>query len=448
MLDWTSSNWCEQSARVPSVSNTSTGDSQRATLLFLGRVLLVRHREHSDEKIALKVLDKQVVVRMKQIDHTLQEKRILQALSCPFIVKLLYTFKDNSYLYLGLEYAPGGEMFTHLRAYGRYTEEMTRFYASQIVLAFEYLHHLGVVRWRRFSSFSSLRPRLDLSRSETGKSSLRRRWVSENGKKKVRSNERNWSLFVVFRPISGSLNASKIERGRYVEHQVIRFRSWREENRRWHFSEYLAPEIILSRGYNKGVDYWALGVLMVIFPILRHIWFDLLWFSTKWVPVTRHSLPINRFKSTKRSFPVACVFPIISPSIWKIYWKTFFKSIWRVATAIWSRAWETSKSIVGSKISILLPFTRNRFQPRLFRVQIEKITKLTKNNRWASVRLNVIRENLPSFSSNYRFFCARLCYVFLFSCSRCVDTHTHVPRDNCVLNQFASLFSFFIQSSK
>lgn len=27
--------------------------------------------------------------------------------------------------------------------------------------------------------------------------------------------------------------------------------------------EYLAPEIILSRGYTKGVDYWALGVLMV-----------------------------------------------------------------------------------------------------------------------------------------------------------------------------------------
>jgi len=85
---------------------------------------------------------------MKQIDHTLAEKKILQALSCPFIVKLLYTFKDNSYLYLGLEYAPGGEMFTHLRAYGRYTEDMTRFYASQIVLAFEYLHHLGVVSFR------------------------------------------------------------------------------------------------------------------------------------------------------------------------------------------------------------------------------------------------------------------------------------------------------------
>ena len=104
------------------------------------------HRDGTThEKIALKVLDKQVVVRMKQIDHTLAEKKILQALSCPFIVKLVYTFKDNSYLYLGLEYAPGGEMFTHLRAFGRYTEDMTRFYAAQIVLAFEYLHHLGVV---------------------------------------------------------------------------------------------------------------------------------------------------------------------------------------------------------------------------------------------------------------------------------------------------------------
>jgi protein kinase A len=132
----------------------------------LGRVLLVTHRESSNEKIALKILDKQVVVKMKQIDHTLAEKKILQALSCPFIVKLLYTFKDNSYLYMGLEYAPGGEMFTHLRACGRYTEDMTRFYAAQIVLAFEYLHHLGVVSFKEdFILHISVLSYLDLQRS-------------------------------------------------------------------------------------------------------------------------------------------------------------------------------------------------------------------------------------------------------------------------------------------
>jgi protein kinase A len=94
----------------------------------------------------MKILDKQVVMKMKQTEHTLAEKKILQALSCPFIVKLFYTFKDNSYLYLGLEYIHGGEMFTHLRTCGRYPEDMARFYTAQIVLAFEYLHHLDVVR--------------------------------------------------------------------------------------------------------------------------------------------------------------------------------------------------------------------------------------------------------------------------------------------------------------
>ncbi|UJR22575.1 hypothetical protein I4U23_025622 [Adineta vaga] len=176
-----------------------------------GRVVLVKHRKETlVENVALKVLDKQVVVKMKQVDHTLAEKKILQALSCPFIVKLLYTFKDNSYLYLGLEYAPGGEMFTHLRACGRYSEEMARFYAAQIVLAFEYLHHLGVV-------YRDLKPE-NLLFSSDGYLKM-----TDFGFAK-RVKDRTWTL-------CGT-------------------------------PEYLAPEIILSRGYNKGVDYWALGVLM------------------------------------------------------------------------------------------------------------------------------------------------------------------------------------------
>lgn len=67
-----------------------------------------------------------------------------------------------------LEYVPGGDMFTHLRKLGSFKycqisrpvlflvlhcsrlsnfhrEPHARFYATQIVLAFEYLHHLGLV---------------------------------------------------------------------------------------------------------------------------------------------------------------------------------------------------------------------------------------------------------------------------------------------------------------
>lgn len=65
----------------------------------------------------MKVMEKMRIVKLKQVEHTLYEKKILESAKFPFLISLEFSFKDNSYIYLLMPFVNGGEMFTHLRKY-------------------------------------------------------------------------------------------------------------------------------------------------------------------------------------------------------------------------------------------------------------------------------------------------------------------------------------------
>ncbi|XP_022644810.1 cAMP-dependent protein kinase catalytic subunit PRKX-like isoform X3 [Varroa destructor] len=107
-----------------------------------GRVCLCRA---DDNYYALKIMRIDDVIRLKQVDHVRNEKAILQQIEHPFIIKLLWTHHSQQALYMLLEFVAGGELFTYLRNAGKFSNSAAVFYASEIVLALEYLHSKNIV---------------------------------------------------------------------------------------------------------------------------------------------------------------------------------------------------------------------------------------------------------------------------------------------------------------
>ncbi|PRW56166.1 cAMP-dependent kinase catalytic subunit beta isoform X6 [Chlorella sorokiniana] len=175
-----------------------------------GRVSLARHRA-SGLVCAIKALSKAHIVKNQQIAHLRSERDILRALDHPLLVRMHGCFQDEQCVYFVMEYVPGGEFFSHLKARGKLGEEAARLYAGEVLLMFEYLHSQDIV-------YRDLKPE-NLLLDAQGHLKL-----TDFGFAKAIGPRRTYTL-------CGT-------------------------------PDYLAPEIILNKGHGKAVDWWALGVLV------------------------------------------------------------------------------------------------------------------------------------------------------------------------------------------
>ena len=79
-----------------------------------GRVHLVQSH-HNQRYYAIKVLKKAQIVKMKQIEHTNDERKMLQQVKHAFLITLWGTFQDSKNVYMVMDFVEGGELFSLLR---------------------------------------------------------------------------------------------------------------------------------------------------------------------------------------------------------------------------------------------------------------------------------------------------------------------------------------------
>jgi CRP-like cAMP-binding protein/tRNA A-37 threonylcarbamoyl transferase component Bud32 len=176
-----------------------------------GKVWLVSHKR-TGTAYALKQLSKREIIGHHQVEGVIREKNIMGSLDHPFVVNLVSTFQDDRSLFMLIELVQGGELFSviHTETRDGIPNGNSRFYAACILESLAHLHH-------RCICYRDLKP--------------------EN----ILIDQKGYCVLV-------DLGFAKI-----VVDKTFTLCGT---------PEYLAPEIILSKGHDKGVDYWAFGVLI------------------------------------------------------------------------------------------------------------------------------------------------------------------------------------------
>ena len=175
-----------------------------------GKVTLVRHKT-TGRTFAVKQITKKHVKKMKQEKHIETERKVIACINHPFVCNLVRTFKNKHSVYFLMEAVLGGELYAQLKICEKFSPKQGQMYVAQVCSVFEHLHLHDII-------FRDLKPE-NLLIAQDGYLKM-----VDFGLAKIVPDGKTYTL-------CGT-------------------------------PAYAAPEVYASRGHDKGVDWWTLGILL------------------------------------------------------------------------------------------------------------------------------------------------------------------------------------------
>lgn len=179
---------------------------------MFGNVFLVADKNRS-RLYALKTVSRKKIERYEIQENLVLERKILLQLDHTLILKLVRTFKDIKRIYFLTEFVRGLDLFDVLRQLNLVSDRDAKFYTACLILMFEHLHERDII-------YRDLKP--------------------EN----VMVDDDGYPKLIDF-------GIAKIVQGR--TYTVVGT------------PHYMAPEVIVGKGYGLAADYWSIGIMLYEF---------------------------------------------------------------------------------------------------------------------------------------------------------------------------------------
>ena len=214
--------------------------------------------------VAIKKMKKEEMHKKNQVLHVRAERDVLSEAKNEWIVDLKFSFQDQNYLYLGMEFLPGGDLMSLLMARDILPEQEAKFYAAEIVMAIESVHKLDCIHRDLKPDNVLIDADGHIKLSDFGLTKKLDLKIIDN---KLQNELRNFGNVNNNNNGNYANNNNRFKNLSYAQ-QFSQFKSMKNKKRRaFAYStvgtpDYIAPEVIRQKGYGQEIDWWSLGVIM------------------------------------------------------------------------------------------------------------------------------------------------------------------------------------------